>query len=101
MLIRSNALLPSSGSGIGLPTSIASTLFRTQEPISVENPPGCNFDTSAGPITRDGGLLVIDPPTLPKPTATIGSCGTPALWDRRAGTESIGAAGGLVRWRMN
>src|SRR5215831_4332529 len=32
--IRSNALIPSSGSGIGLPTSIASTLFRTQEPIS-------------------------------------------------------------------
>ena len=32
--IRSNALIPSSGSGIGLPTSIASTLFRTQGPIS-------------------------------------------------------------------
>src|SRR5215472_2121595 len=32
--IRSKALIPSSGSGIGPLTSIASTLLRTQEPIS-------------------------------------------------------------------
>jgi len=32
--IRSNALIPSSGSGIGRLTSIASTLLKTQEPIS-------------------------------------------------------------------
>jgi hypothetical protein len=35
--------------------------------------PGCNYGQNSGPITCDGGMLVIDPTTLSKPTAVIGA----------------------------
>ncbi|MGB6350490.1 MAG: hypothetical protein WBG10_10725 [Pseudolabrys sp.] len=35
--------------------------FYTSVPIIANNPPGCNPDGGAGPITCDGGLLVTDP----------------------------------------
>src|SRR5262249_21989230 len=47
--------------------------FYNSIPIIANNPPGCNFGQLTGPITCDGGLLVIDPTTLTKPTATLGA----------------------------
>jgi hypothetical protein len=35
--------------------------FYTSIPIIANNPPGCNFDGSKGPITCHGGLLASDP----------------------------------------
>jgi hypothetical protein len=57
------AILPH-GFGLSLeqPTWEPSTQrFYTSIPIIANNPPGCNFDASAGPITCDGGVLVFDP----------------------------------------
>ena len=47
--------------------------FYVSVPIIANNPAGCNFGQLAGPITCDGGLLVVDPTTLTKPTATLGA----------------------------
>src|SRR6202035_3763472 len=38
--------------------------FYTSLPIVANNPPGCNYNGAAGPITCDGGLLVTDPTAL-------------------------------------
>jgi hypothetical protein len=43
--------------------------FYTSIPVIANNPPGCSV---AAPVTCDGGLLIIDPTTLSKPTAVIG-----------------------------
>lgn len=37
--------------------------FYVSVPIIANNPPGCNYGQAAGPITCDGGLLVVDPAT--------------------------------------
>ena len=47
--------------------------FYVSIPVIANNPTGCNFGQAPGAITCDGGLLVIDPATLTKPTATIGA----------------------------
>ncbi|MGC2415789.1 MAG: hypothetical protein WA459_24215 [Stellaceae bacterium] len=47
--------------------------FYVSIPVIANNPTGCNFDSTAGPITCDGGMLVIDPTTLTKPTAVLGA----------------------------
>src|SRR6202007_81211 len=47
--------------------------FYTSIPIIANNPTGCNYGQLSGPITCDGGLLVINPDTLSKPTATLGT----------------------------
>jgi hypothetical protein len=47
--------------------------FYTSIPVIANNPKGCNYDSSAGPITCDGGLLVVDPTVLSTPTAVIGA----------------------------
>jgi hypothetical protein len=71
----SSAIIPS-GFGLSLeqpawePTTAR---FYTSIPIIANNPTGCNFDSAAGPITCDGGLLVTDPTTLPAPTAVQGT----------------------------
>jgi hypothetical protein len=44
--------------------------FYTSVPIIANNPPGCNYGQLAGPITCSGGLLVIDPATLPNVAST-------------------------------
>ena len=44
--------------------------FYTSIPVIANNPPGCSF---TGTITCDGGLLVVDPATVTKPTATYGT----------------------------
>ena len=60
--------------------------FYTSVPIVKNNPQGCNFNANAGPITCDGGLLVVDPtvptavwgPSIRTPTPGW-SCSTPAI----------------------
>jgi hypothetical protein len=65
---------PSFGLSLEQPTwEPVTQRFYTSIPIIANNPPGCNFDSTAGPITCDGGLLVVDPTTLSKPTAVIGA----------------------------
>ena len=61
----SGSIIPSGfGLKIGQPVWEPSTnRFYTSIPIIAQNPPGCNFDGGAGPITCDGGLLVTDRPT--------------------------------------
>jgi hypothetical protein len=47
--------------------------FYVSIPIIANNPAGCNYGQLSGPITCDGGLLVIDPATVGAPTATYGA----------------------------
>lgn len=47
--------------------------FYVSIPIIANNPAGCNYDAHAGAITCDGGMAVIDPTTLSKPTAVLGA----------------------------
>ena len=60
--------------------------FYTSIPIIANNPPGCNFDGAAGPITCHGGVLVSDPhnpkavegafdPTTHTGVAKLAACG--------------------------
>jgi hypothetical protein len=44
-----------------------------QDVSGTNTEPGCNYGQKAGPITCDGGMLVIDPSTLTKPTAVLGA----------------------------
>jgi hypothetical protein len=47
--------------------------FYVSIPVIANNPTGCNFGQLSGPITCDGGLLVVDPATLTAGTNTIGA----------------------------
>jgi hypothetical protein len=47
--------------------------FYTSIPVIANNPTGCNYGQLPGAITCHGGLLVVDPTTLPLVTATIGA----------------------------
>jgi hypothetical protein len=47
--------------------------FYVSIPVIANNPTGCNYGQLSGPITCDGGLLVVDPRTLTAPTAVIGA----------------------------
>ncbi len=47
--------------------------FYVSIPVIANNPAGCNFNGDAGPITCDGGLLVVDPATVSGGTAVIGA----------------------------
>jgi hypothetical protein len=47
--------------------------FYNSIPIIANNPPGCNANGGAGPITCDGGVLVIDPERLSAPNAVLGA----------------------------
>jgi hypothetical protein len=66
---------PGSGLSLEQPTWEPKTQrFYTSIPIIANNPPGCNYgQVSGSPITCDGGMLVIDPTTLSKPTAMLGA----------------------------
>ncbi len=46
--------------------------FYTSIPIVAQNPPGCNFDAGAGPVTCDGGVLVTDPNNLTASQCNVG-----------------------------
>jgi len=64
------------GFGLGLEQSTwepKTQRFYASLPIIANNPAGCNYGQLIGPITCDGGLLVIDPTTLSKPTAVLGA----------------------------
>jgi hypothetical protein len=45
--------------------------FLVSVPVIANNPSGCNYGQLTGPITCDGGLLVINPETLSKPSAVV------------------------------
>ena len=51
--------------------------FLVSVPVIANNPSGCNYGQMTGtptpPITCDGGVIVINPLTLSKPTATVGA----------------------------
>jgi hypothetical protein len=47
--------------------------FLVSVPIIANNPSGCNYGQNAGAITCNGGVIVINPETLSKPTAVIGA----------------------------
>src|SRR5579864_3083640 len=47
--------------------------FYVSVPIIANNPAGCNFGQLPGPITCDGGMMVIDPTTLTGASAVIGA----------------------------
>ena len=47
--------------------------FLVSVPVIANNPTGCNYGQLSGPITCDGGVIVINPETLSKPTAVIGA----------------------------
>jgi hypothetical protein len=47
--------------------------FYNSIPVIANNPMGCNYGQLSGPITCDGGLLVIDPKTLSPGTNTLGA----------------------------
>src|SRR3984957_5190625 len=47
--------------------------FLVSIPVIANNPAGCNYGQNAGPITCDGGVIVINPLTLSAPTAVIGA----------------------------
>ena len=64
------------GSGLSLeqPTWEPSTKrFYVSIPIIANNPTGCNYGQLTGPITCDGGMAVIDPTTVTKPTFVLGA----------------------------
>jgi len=47
--------------------------FYNSIPIIANNPSGCNYGQLSGPITCDGGLLVIDPKQITQPFTTLGA----------------------------
>jgi hypothetical protein len=47
--------------------------FYVSVPVIANNPPGCNFNADLGPVTCDGGLLVVDPATVSGATTTYGA----------------------------
>ena len=52
--------------------------FYTSLPVIANNPPGCNFGqlptpAKPGPITCDGGVLVVDPDQIKTPSVTLGA----------------------------
>jgi len=47
--------------------------FYVSIPVIANNPPGCNYGQSAGAITCDGGMLVIDPTTVKAESAELGA----------------------------
>jgi hypothetical protein len=71
----SNAIMPA-GFGLSLEQPAwdpKTERFYVSIPIIANNPTGCNFGQVSGPITCDGGLLVVDPATLTAGTNTIGA----------------------------
>ncbi|MBV9016756.1 MAG: hypothetical protein JO058_13980 [Alphaproteobacteria bacterium] len=47
--------------------------FYNSIPVIANNPAGCNYGQLSGPITCDGGLLVVNPATLSPGTNTLGA----------------------------
>lgn len=71
----SNTITPA-GFGLSLEQSAwdpKTERFYVSIPIIANNPTGCNFGQLSGPITCDGGLLVVNPATLHAGTNVIGA----------------------------
>lgn len=67
-------LPPGAGLSIEQPAWDSKTeRFYVSIPVIANNPPGCNYGQLSGPITCDGGLLVVDPSTLTTPAAVLGA----------------------------
>jgi hypothetical protein len=47
--------------------------FYTSIPVIANNPANCNYGQNAGPITCDGGLLVVDPAQIHSNMVTLGT----------------------------
>jgi hypothetical protein len=74
-VVVSNAIVPA-GFGLSLEQPAwdpKTARFYTSIPVIANNPPMCNFDSNSGPITCDGGLLVVNPATLSPGLNTIGA----------------------------
>ena len=71
----SNAIIPA-GFGLSLEQPAwdpKTERFYVSIPVIANNPAGCNFGQLSGPITCDGGLLVVDPATVTAGTSVIGA----------------------------
>jgi hypothetical protein len=74
IVISSAIIPPSFGLSIEQPAWEPTTArFYVSIPVIANNPSGCNFGQLSGPITCDGGLLVINPATLLAGLNTIGA----------------------------
>jgi len=74
-ITASNAIMPA-GAGLSIeqPTWDPGTKrFYTSLPVIANNPMGCNYGQLAGPITCDGGVLVVDPSAITTPSVTLGA----------------------------
>jgi hypothetical protein len=70
-----NAIVPA-GFGLSLEQPAwdpGTKRFYNSIPVIANNPSGCNYGQLAGPITCDGGVLVIDPSTITTPAVTLGA----------------------------
>ncbi len=74
-ILIANAIAPAGfGLSIEQPTWEPQTRrFYTSIPVIANNPANCNYGQLPGAITCHGGLLVIDPTTLPPGLVTIGA----------------------------
>jgi hypothetical protein len=74
-VVVSNAIVPKdAGLSIEQPAWDPKTKrFYTSLPVIANNPTGCNYGQLSGPITCDGGLLVVNPATLTPGLNTIGA----------------------------
>jgi hypothetical protein len=78
-----NAIVPS-GFGLSLEQPSwdpGTSRFYTSIPIIANNPPGCNYGqlptpAAPGPITCDGGVLVVDPAQITTSMVTLGAFNT-------------------------
>ncbi|HEV2955291.1 MAG TPA: hypothetical protein VGX95_04165 [Xanthobacteraceae bacterium] len=71
----SNAIVPA-GFGLSLEQPAwdpGTKRFYTSIPVIANNPTNCNYGQLSGPITCDGGVLVVDPKTITTPTVTLGA----------------------------
>jgi hypothetical protein len=69
------AILPP-GNGLGFEQSTwdpQTQRYYASLPTIANNPPGCNVNAAAGPVTCSGGMVVIDPTALSAPVAVIGA----------------------------
>jgi hypothetical protein len=74
VLIDSTIVPADAGLSIEQPTWDPKTRrFYVSVPVIANNPAGCNFGQNPGPITCDGGLLVVDPHNISGGTAVFGA----------------------------
>jgi hypothetical protein len=74
-VLVSNAIVPA-GAGLSLEQPAwdpKTERFYVSIPVIANNPSGCNYGQLSGPITCDGGLLVVNPATLSPGVNTIGA----------------------------